>query len=240
MTEDFDVDFEDIGNFDIDEILNLSELCLTAEVKEEEIYEAKRYKRPKFVKYEYAEAAAKNIRADNDGDVVHVIVSGNFIFGDFIEAFVVENNYLCEELIVATLSLSQENVDSFLNLINGDYVKKMSLLVSDYWFSHERYNGAKYICDHMEENVINFAVAGVHTKVVLIKTQCGKHFVLHGSANLRASRNLEQFCLENEKGLYDFHKSWINPLVDEYKVDKKSKRSKELWQNLTEQGKQGG
>jgi hypothetical protein len=46
-------------------------------------------------------------------DRVFCLVSGNFIFGDFIEAFIVQNNILVEEMIISTLSYSQDNIDSF-------------------------------------------------------------------------------------------------------------------------------
>ena len=46
-------------------------------------------------------------------------------------------------------------------------------------------------------------------KISLIRTSCGRHLVMHGSANLRSSCNMEQFAIDNDRDLYEFHAGWI-------------------------------
>lgn len=54
----------------------------------------KKWKDVKAVRVKYnraAELAVRTAQALKDGDTIHAILSGNFIFGDFLEALAVEN-----------------------------------------------------------------------------------------------------------------------------------------------------
>lgn len=232
--EDFDLD---ASTFDLSEDLDLDADFAAPQDIDTRLH-VRRYPRisQRRVKYEYAADLAAAMPDLPEGASVHALVAGNFIFGDFLEAYMVHTNFYAEEMIVATLSLGKENVDSLANLQNGGYVKNLSLLVSDYWFAHERRKegGVPYIADTLgQDSNFRFAAAGVHTKISLIRTSCDKHLVLHGSANLRSSRNLEQFALENDRDLYEFHAAWIRPLLERFAVRKKSTRGGDLWQLVT-------
>jgi hypothetical protein len=240
MQFDFDTDTEitpfdmplEIDGFDLGTLPNAAiktDLC-----------KIKRYPRPGKVKYEKAIDLARNLPEINEGEAVFAIVSGNFIFGDFLEAYMVENNLFAREILIATLSLGQENVDSLKNIQDGGFVGKMGLVVSDYWYAHElrRKGGVPYIMDTLGNNEnFMFASAGIHTKIILVRTDCGKNMVLHGSSNLRSSRNLEQFCIENNRDLYDFNAEWITGLLEDFTVTQKSKRGGKLWRQVTERTK---
>jgi hypothetical protein len=165
----------------------------------------KRYKRPRTVKYEYAAQMAKEVGKLDEDEHIFSLISGNFIAGDFIEAWLVENDFVADELIIATLSVSKDNIDSLRLLQDSGRVNKMGMIISDYFFSHERKNGIQYIIDELSSGNFYMAAAGIHTKITLIKTTCGQHIVIGGSANLRSSRNVEQLTIDNSKVLYDFN-----------------------------------
>lgn len=242
---DIALDFDlDMTSFDLDLDADL-DLALGQEFDDEACagvetaLHVSRYPRPKpyMVKYERAEELAAHMPDMLDGVRVSALVSGNFIFGDFVEAWMVHTNCFAEELMVATLSLGKENVDSLHNLLTGGFVGKMSLIVSDFWYAHERrkLGGVPYIMDTLGvDERFSFAAAGLHTKVTLIRTACGKHIVMHGSANMRSSRNLEQFSIDNDADLYAFHRQWMAEIGKQFAVTKKSKRGDELWQRLLE------
>ncbi len=192
----------------------------------------KRYNRPKVVKYEHAKNMALEIGLLEKDEHIFALVSGNFIAGDFIEAYLVENDLFADEIIIATLSLSKENVDSLRNIQDFGRVDKMGLLVSDYFFSHERKGGIEYIIKTLSEGRFMLAAAGIHTKITLIKTRCGMDLVIGGSANLRSSRNIEQLTIDNSKILYDFNRKWITELLTKYQATHKSLRGEKLWQQV--------
>ncbi|WP_286847065.1 hypothetical protein [Proteiniphilum sp. UBA5463] len=196
-----------------------------------------RYKKSKIardlpahkIKYSNAQKLARDIKLDT-GIRYDAIVAGNFIFGDFIEAFITHNNAKCTEMTISTLSLDQNNVDSLVNLMEGKFVDNLNMIVSDYFFAHERKSLIPYIYDKLDiDDRFQLASAGSHTKIVLFETAGKKKIVIHGSANLRSSSNIEQFTIEENPGLYDFHLCYHKEIIEKYKtINKEFKRNKSL------------
>ena len=184
----------------------------------------------RLLKYQKAEALAKDIVPEK-GMRFFVMLDGGFIAGDFIEAFLVEHNLHVKTLIVSTLSMSQNNVDSLSNLIEGNYVDELNLIVSDYFFSHERQGLIPYMYEVLDKNDrFQLAVAGTHCKLTMIETHCGMKITMHGSANLRSSGNIEHICIEENETLFDFNQEIQNAIIEKYKTINKSVRHETLWQ----------
>lgn len=178
-------------------------------------------------------ANAKKL-ADDIGDLplnfrLFALLDGKFIFGDFLEALVVKHNWKCE-LTISTLSMSQDNVDSLANLVNGDYLTRLNIIISHYYFATERMGLMPYLYEKLDVNdVLQVAVASVHTKIAMIRTACGKKITIHGSANLRTSSNIEQIVIEHSPGLFDFCEEVHLSIVDKHKTINKPVRRTALW-----------
>lgn len=184
------------------------------------------------VKYDNAVKLAKEIEL-NKGDRYNAIISGGFIFGDFLEAFCVEKNLLVREMTISTLSLSQDNIDSLYNLIAGDYVQKLNIIISHYFYSHERRGLIAYLYKRLDiDDKLQLAVAGTHTKITTMLTD-DLNIVVHGSANLRSSANVEQFCIEENEGLYEFYDDFHKKILEKYATINKPLRVKPLWDLIT-------
>ncbi len=85
---------------------------------------------PVLVRYEHAEQLARDLGPLAEvGARAHAVVSGNFIFGDFIEAWICEHDWTVPNLHIGTLSLSAENIDSLANLLIGEWVQRLHLTV---------------------------------------------------------------------------------------------------------------
>jgi len=172
-----------------------------------------------FIKYENAEKLAKTVDLAKR---LMIIVNGSFIMGDFLESLIVLHNFHIKRMIISTLSMSENNVDSLKNLLEGDYIDKLDLIVSDYFFKTEQDgHGASLIPYLYNELDINdrfqLSVSRSHTKVFMFETHCGKKITMHGSANLRSSANLENLMIENSTDLYDFFEKEIyNPIIEKY------------------------
>lgn len=109
-------------------------------------------------------------------------------------------------MVVSTLSLSQNNIDSFKNLLKYGWIEDLSLIVSAYFYSNEIRVLIPYIYRNLDiDNKFQLAVAGIHTKTCHILTEDGRKIVIHGSANLRSSANVEQITIEENEQLYDFY-----------------------------------
>lgn len=162
-----------------------------------------------------------------------IIVSGNFIFGDLIEAIVYRFNLKVNRLLISTLSLSENNIDSLNNLFVGNFLERLDLIVSDYFYAHEKFNLIPYMLRELDKkNRFQLAIAASHTKIALLKTP-DKHIVIHGSANLRSSNSIEQICIEENKPLYYFNETFHDKIIEKHKIINKAVRDKTLWQTIT-------
>ena len=242
---DFDIEFESMPDLEMEDVD--MDMDFSAGFLEDH---DNRYINPKprkqipdrMLKYDNAITLAKSIDM-GIGSRSHVILSGNFIMGDLIEAIFVTKVIHTKNLSVSTLSMSQNNVDSFKNLVDGGYIDSLDLVLSDYFFSHERNGLVRYALKELDHNdAFQIGIAGSHTKICLFESDGGKKIVIHGSANLRSSGCTEQISIEENPDLYDFYREYHDKIINEYRVINKSIRREQLWQVIAtkEEGKEAG
>jgi hypothetical protein len=226
MTANFDVFsdddlLEDI-NFDADLDLDAGPLgdddwqSLHSRVNRPQIFKPAGSRRVAFVN---AAKAARQIKPMAEGERYLALLAGDFIMGDFIEAFLTEHGVHCPEMSIATLSVSQENVDSLELLMDKGYVDRLDLIVSGYFYRHERSKSGliPYIYDRLDKGErFQMAVAASHAKNCLFITDRGNKYVIHGSANLRSNGCLEEIIFERSAEIYDWKKAWHDTVIKKY------------------------
>jgi len=224
---DFDLDLGafDLGAFDLGK----------GDTSENRYVLPKLAKRPtsRSVKYDRAADFVKDCgQAILDGERVDALLSGNFIFGDVFEALAVETMTAIDDLTISTLSIGDENVVSLGNMLETGFLGTLNIIVSDYFWSHNRHN-AEFIYKTLDQgDRFQLAVAGTHTKIALINIE-GRKIVAHGSANLRSSRSVETVTFETNADLYDFHMGWHREILDAYATIRKPMRAQKLFDHLT-------
>lgn len=189
----------------------------------------------RLLKYRFAEDLARSVVPEK-GMRVFVVLDGSFIAGDFFEAWVVEHNLHIKKMTISTLSMSENNVDSLANILNAGYVDELDLIVSDYFYSHERQSLVPYIYKCLDiGNRFQLAAASTHCKLCLMETHNGSKVVVHGSANLRSSSNIEHLCIEESPMLYDFLLDSQVRIIERFKTINKSIRYNDLWQTVLQE-----
>lgn len=188
-----------------------------------------RYSRPKMydnvlgtVEYEHAADMAEEIEF-SQGMREFVFVSGNFIFGDLLEALVDAGKIAPKHITIQTLSLSEENIDSSRNLVDlCPYLESIRIILSVYFWGHEHRPGqlVPYLYEQLDLPDIEFdcAFASIHTKIISIETLRGNHIVIDGSANLRSSRNIEQLRIECDDELFNYVEDFSDKIFKAYSV----------------------
>jgi len=180
--------------------------------------------------YSSAETLAESIEIGKQSKIF-TIVNGTFIYGDFIEALITKKDYNVKRLVISTLSMSMNNIDSLANLINWGYVSQLDLIVSDYFFSHERRTLIPYCYEKLDVgNKFQLAAARTHCKTINIETECGLFITIHGSANLRSSGNLEQMMIEEDEELYKFNVEYQDRILQRFSTINKSLNTTKTWQ----------
>lgn len=185
----------------------------------------------RYIRYENALKLAKDLKMQRN-ERISVIVSGSFVFGDFIEAFILENKIKVKKMTLSTLSYNENNIDSLKNMLENEYVDELNIIVSDYFFGHERTNLISYAYDILDskKNTFQLAIERTHCKVYIFETYNDSYFVIHGSVNLRSSGNFEQFVIEENKKQYDFYNQFFSEILERNKTINKSLKFNKSWQ----------
>lgn len=178
---------------------------------------------PISIKYSKAEKLVHDINIKK-GESIFVNLNGDFVFGDFITAFIQENNLDVEELTIISLSGGLENFQQFSELIKKGWVKKLNLMLSGYFYRTEKKKHThtiEYLEEIARENKnINIYYSNNHAKIVLIKTKQGGKVIFSGSANLRSSQSMEQLIIQENKELYDFQYKYFESMFNSSKYEK--------------------
>lgn len=180
------------------------------------------------IKFQNAQQLVKKVDLKNENGLF-AIVDGSFVFGDFILAFLHYHDIKAERIDVSTLSMSMHNIVGFKTFMDKGYIQNINFLIGYYFFAHERTKLVKEMYKQLDfDNRFQLAVCRNHTKIVTLKTDRGNKIVMHGSANLRSSDNLEQFSLSFDSETYDFIESFNDKIIKKYKTIKKPITNKQL------------
>lgn len=121
-----------------------------------------------------------------------------------------------EEVYIAVYRMNLQSVRKIKEFIEDTGVHCV-ILLSNFFRENKKYE--KWCRDLVEysrsrENCKVF-FTNSHAKVFLSKTRCGKHIVFEGSGNLSDNARIEQYILEDNEHIYNFHKKWIDDVANE-------------------------
>lgn len=238
------IDFSNL-NFDVDEKEAEKEAerdkIFTKEYFEDFEFNA-RYIKPKkcffrttAIKHENAKKLAAeltptpNFRYD-------VVVSGSFIFGDFIFAFLTKNHIQAKKCYISTLGMNEANVEALAALLRKNYILELELFVSVYFFSLKRHDIVPYIYRVLDSEEFRgrfqLSVSHIHTKTFQVETSDGRKLIMQGSANLCSSANIEQFIFEENPEVYDFYENLFKKFSNKYHTIKETSDRKKVWNDI--------
>ncbi len=148
------------------------------------------------------------------GEHTHCVVRGDFVLCDLIEA-IVRARGGCRTVTVASLGLNEGNVATFCRLLDAGLIGHLDLVLSHYFGRVDSHTHlARAQADLVQSGrACRLAIARSHAKVVLLDTLAGDCFCIEGSANLRASCNVEQFVITNDREVFAFHEAWLAELL---------------------------
>lgn len=218
----FDIKLEDFSDIEIN---------IDFDIDTNERYCKPAYKKSIPLKYKNAFELAKQIKI-LENERYMCIVDGSFIFGDFIQAFINSRGLKNCNVTISTLSLSIENIATLKVLMEHDCIDNLNIIVSDFFYSHEKNNLVKLMYKELDiDDRFQLAVCRSHMKVTLIETKQsgGRKYVMHGSANLRSSDNLEQFMIEESKEQFDMFNNCFENILTNFATVNKSLRGNKLF-----------
>lgn len=124
---------------------------------------------------------------------------------DFILAIL--HDETIEELICAFYRIGKKVIQEIKDLQEKGNIQHVHFLVNDAIpkLTPDCYNLLK----SLETDKFVLRLENNHTKIILIKTNLGNHYIIEGSGNLSINARIEQYSFDNNKELFDFHKNWI-------------------------------
>lgn len=131
--------------------------------------------------FENAERMAESMDYSRD---YFCFVPGNFVFGDFLEALCYKKRLTPDEVYITTLGMSQDNIDSIVNLTDYLGCKKVGLIVSHYFAGVERHKLIPYMRQEFAGKPIDVAVLQSHCKIALIFSPRGNILIKIGRAHV--------------------------------------------------------
>ncbi len=143
------------------------------------------------------------------GHVLHTVVKGDFILTDLITQIARQSGQ-CPRLTLGTLSMNPENARELAKLRDEELIGGITLVLSDFFFRTSR-DAVEECFQILPAPSTRWIKCRSHVKIALIPT-ADDAYVLHGSANLRSSANLENLTIENDRQLLEWHASWVSEL----------------------------
>ena len=205
--KDFKIDFSSLS---LD--LGFGAAQLESEEEREFIRSAVLNRKP--VMYERAVDMVNGIDITQD---YFCLVSGGFIFGDFIEALCYVRDLRPKSVYLTTLGMSMDNADSIVNLVDYLGCEHVNLIVSNYFVAKERHNLVPYLIQEFTGKPITVAVLASHCKICLIECEAG-NIIIAGSANLSSSNNVEQFEIIHDDTLFSWLKAMLDSIINDFTV----------------------
>lgn len=187
--------------------------------------------------FENAETFADQVSLDPH-ERTFAWVNGNFIFGDILPALVTRRGVQPRYLYIASLSLSQDNIDAIAVMLECLHIERLVIFLSAYFYSHEKFRLVKYMYDLIGgDDRVQIVFGTYHMKFITMETHRGNTLTIHGSANLRSSNSFEQIMFEQDRTIYEFNRDIMEAIAAKYgtinynvKPDIKAKAVKDQWQ----------
>lgn len=124
--------------------------------------------------------------------------------------------YSLTEVYIAVYRMNQQAVNKISEFVDDKKIT-CNILLSSFFRENKKYE--KWCSDLISysENKENVKVAFAwnHAKVFLAKTSDNRHIVFEGSGNLSDNARIEQYIIEDNKITYEFHKQWIDDILNE-------------------------
>ena len=223
LTSSIDLDFDfDLGDFDV-----MTEEEPAPEPTKQRILKPRIDMKAidtRLVNYENARQFVKDLDLEHNSRV-YAWLDGSFIFGEIPEALG-EIGFPVRKAWITSLGLSEENVDSFYNCFLLYGLEKLSLLLSGYFYSHEKHKIIQYMLEKLDmeieiepgkwEPCFQVGYFNMHAKIMCLELMDGTKLTIHGSSNLRSSNSVEQITAETDPAIFDFNLAIIRDFMRRY------------------------
>jgi hypothetical protein len=150
------------------------------------------------------------------GCTIHAVTGGNYHYSDLIPAVLqLAAPAKLAYIAITTLGFSVRASRLLIKLLDAGDVARVDFICADF-FEKADSDVCRQLRADLTARGSRFASARCHAKLMLLETTDRRYYISESSANIRACNSLEQFCLTQDRQLFDFHRAWICELIDAY------------------------
>ena len=148
-----------------------------------------------------------------EGETRHLLLGGNYTPWSIVPAVHMLGGRI-RALTIATLSYSKYNAADLLGMVDRNEIGHVTLLVARMFSSKnpELYNPLR---DALRKRGHHVTTYRTHARLFLFEMETGETYAVEGSANLRSCKCVEQLCMTRDRGLYDWHRTWIKGVFEQ-------------------------
>lgn len=164
-----------------------------------------------FVRYCDKHYALINKLADiglpKPGEQIRLVTRRTFNSIQFIE-YIVQKQTI-ESMHLAIYSINFNAAKILLQLVTEQRIKKIHILMSN--LRNKAHREKEEIIKNMFAHHPNISLffCSSHAKVFSCKTAEGNYYTLEGSGNMAYNSRVEQYVIDNDKGMYEFTCEWF-------------------------------
>lgn len=124
-----------------------------------------------------------------------------------------------EDLYLAIYRINEPTVEALIQLLDNGKIRHANFIISSFFNQTKKpEQWAIRLCDYCQTHAstTKFAYLHNHAKICCIQ-QGGNYYVFEGSGNMSDNARIEQYVYENSKQVFDFHKGWMDELINSVK-----------------------
>ncbi len=149
------------------------------------------------------------------GWALHCIMGGTYHGFDVIPIIQRLAGRRIRSLTIATLGFSKRNTQQLVHMAETGFITgRVDVLCSEFFAKADApiFAQAKAAIEALPRGG-RLEMTRNHAKIIL--ADCGRNhrYVVESSANLRSCVSLEQFQINNDAGLFRFHRRWIKAMI---------------------------
>tara|TARA_R100000808_G_scaffold1624_2_gene7221 strand:- start:1847 stop:2488 length:642 start_codon:yes stop_codon:yes gene_type:complete len=148
-------------------------------------------------------------------ETVHLLMPGNFASFDLVIAIANRFPAQVERVTISTLGFNKRNFNHLCRMTDEGVLGGFSLLASELFREKDHECAEAAILEARENPKVRIAFTRNHAKIQVFEGG-GHYIVSETSANLRSCNCVEQATITNNKALADFHRTWIEEVIDRH------------------------
>ena len=144
------------------------------------------------------------------GEQLRFITRRVFNAVQFIE--LITRAEVIEHMRIAIYSINFNAAKILMSLVNSNKIKQLDIMMSNLRNKAHREKETIVKDAFVNHDRISIFFCKTHAKVMVCRTDAGNYYTMEGSGNMAWNSRIEQYVIDNDKGMYDFTCEWMEDI----------------------------